>query len=49
VFDIQGRLTASHIIGDANAVLDIQGYAPGMYILKVTTAKGNKIQKLIKE
>jgi hypothetical protein len=49
VFDIQGRLTASHIIGEMNAALDIDNYAPGMYILKVTTAKGSKIQKLIKE
>jgi hypothetical protein len=49
VFDIQGRLTASHIIGEMNAALDIDNYAPGMYVLKIITAKGSKIQKLIKE
>lgn len=49
VFDVQGRITSTYLVNDSNASFDVSKYASGIYFVKVTTANGFKIQKLIKE
>ena len=47
VYDIQGRILET-IIGN-NKILDITDKANGVYFLKITTKKGSKIEKVVKE
>ncbi|MFT3795667.1 leucine-rich repeat domain-containing protein [Flavobacterium sp.] len=49
LFDLQGRLLQHSIENNSEISLDISGKANGIYFLKVTTEKGNKIEKIIKE
>ncbi len=49
LYDIQGRLLQTSLIGQSEASLDIAKRAAGIYILKVTTDKGTRVQKLIKQ
>lgn len=49
LFDIQGRQLEAKYTDEANASLDLTGRAAGVYFLKITTDKGSKVEKLIKE
>lgn len=49
LYDIQGRLLMAQNEGHATSSLDVSGRAKGVYILKVNTEKGLKIERLIKE
>ncbi len=49
LFDIQGRLLQVKMADDTTATLDFDGKSNGVYLVKVYTAKGMKVQKVIKE
>lgn len=49
LYDLQGRLLQTAVVNDATAKFDISSRAAGIYLLKVTTAKGVMAQKIIKE
>jgi hypothetical protein len=49
LYDIQGRLLQSSTVNDAAAQLNITQRASGIYLLKVTTDKGIKVEKIVKE
>ncbi|WP_309640890.1 T9SS type A sorting domain-containing protein [Flavobacterium sp.] len=48
-FDVQGRIMNTILPNDTKANLDIATYSRGIYFLKVSTDKGIKTQKIIKE
>jgi len=49
LYDIQGRLLQTGIVNEVSTSVDLSGRASGMYILKVNTEKGIKVEKLIRE
>ncbi len=49
LFDVQGRLLETGIINDISATVDLSARAAGMYFVKVTTDKGSKVEKVVKE
>jgi|GEM_PF-5370546 len=50
LYDVQGRLVLEHLARSEKSInLDISDRATGMYFLKITTAKGSKLEKLVKE
>ena len=49
LFDVQGRVLVTKIISENSEVLDISDKANGIYFLKITSDKGIKVEKLIKE
>lgn len=49
LYDLQGRIVATHLLGESNATIDISAYANGIYFVKVKTANGSQIQKLVKK
>jgi len=49
LYDIQGRLLQIGIVNEASASLDISNRATGIYLLKITTDKGIKVEKIIKQ
>lgn len=49
LYDMQGRLLQVAIENDTKANFDITERATGIYFLKITTDKGIKVEKLIKE
>lgn len=49
LYDIQGRLLQTVMPNDVEATLDLSMRAKGVYFLKVTSDKGVKVEKVIKE
>jgi hypothetical protein len=49
LFDVQGRLLHAKLVDENNAVLDITTEVAGVYFIKVTTDKGIKVEKIVKE
>ncbi|WP_309640889.1 T9SS type A sorting domain-containing protein [Flavobacterium sp.] len=49
IFDVQERIMSTSLISNTKANLDITTYSKGIYFLKVSTDKGIKTQKIIKE
>ncbi len=49
LYDVQGRLLQTSIENNTNAVIDISQKTTGIYFLKITSDKGTKIEKIIKE
>jgi len=49
LYDIQGRLLQIGIVNEASTSVDISGRADGIYLLKITTDKGIKVEKIIKQ
>ena len=49
LFDVQGRVLLTKMISENSEVLDISDKANGIYFLKITSDKGIKVEKLIKE
>ncbi|WP_181248491.1 DUF7619 domain-containing protein [Flavobacterium magnum] len=47
-FDAKGRLLSSSRDRGASSVRDVSHYAAGLYYVRVTSAKGSKIQKMVK-
>jgi len=49
LYDVQGRILQTVTPNQNAAMIDISAKAAGIYFLKVTTAKGTKTEKLIKQ
>ncbi|WP_294822934.1 T9SS type A sorting domain-containing protein [uncultured Flavobacterium sp.] len=49
MYDVQGRLLETGIVNDMNTTIDLTARQAGMYFVKVTTEKGVKIEKVIRE
>lgn len=49
IFDIQGRLLQHSFVSENSMVLDVSGRASGIYLIKVFTEKGIKVEKLIRD
>lgn len=49
LFDVQGRVLTTQIVTNSQSVLNISNYTNGIYFVKVTTEKGSKVVKIIKE
>jgi uncharacterized repeat protein (TIGR01451 family) len=49
LFDVQGRALQTAIENKNNTTFDISGQTNGIYFLKITTADGIKVEKIIKE
>lgn len=49
LYDLQGRIVATHLLGETAATIDISAYANGIYFVKVKTENGSQIQKLVKK
>lgn len=49
LFDVQGRILETSIENNTSAKLDISGKQNGIYFLKITTEKGSKVEKIVKE
>jgi len=47
LYDVQGRLLQT-VLGNQK-VLDIAHQANGIYFLKITTEKGSKVEKVVKQ
>ena len=49
MYDIQGRLLQTDMPDNNSTTLNIANRATGIYFVKITTAKGSKIEKVIKQ
>jgi uncharacterized repeat protein (TIGR01451 family) len=49
VFDIQGRLLETQLINDMKTAINLSEKTMGVYFLKITSDKGSKIEKIVKE
>lgn len=49
MYDVQGRLLETGIVNDMDTTIDLAARQSGMYYVKVTTDKGVKVEKLLKE
>jgi hypothetical protein len=49
LYDVQGRIIETHLIDEMNSTIDISSKAKGIYFLKITSDKGSKVEKIIKE
>jgi hypothetical protein len=49
LFDAQGRLLQTKLVNENNTTLDITTQSAGVYLIKATTDKGIKVQKIVKE
>lgn len=50
LYDVQGRLVLEHLARSEKSInLDVTNRAAGLYFIKITTAKGSKLEKLVKE
>ena len=49
LYDVQGRLLQVQMGSEMNMVLDLSTYNQGVYFLKITTALGVKIERMVKQ
>jgi hypothetical protein len=49
LYDVQGRLLQTHLIGENKTTLDISNQSNGVYFIKVISDKGIGVQKIVKE
>ncbi|WP_298222655.1 T9SS type A sorting domain-containing protein [Flavobacterium sp.] len=49
IYDVQGRIITASLVDALESKLDISRYNKGTYLIKITTAKGIKVQKLLKK
>lgn len=49
LFDVQGRLLQTSIENNNTTKLDVSNKTNGLYFIRITTEKGAKVEKLIKE
>jgi hypothetical protein len=45
----QGKILTTKIVDDSQSNFDISTYSNGVYFVKITTEKGSKIEKIVKE
>lgn len=49
VYDLQGRLIETHLPNATTSKIDFASYALGTYLVKITTYKGSRTQKVIRQ
>jgi hypothetical protein len=49
LYDVQGRLLQVQMGSEMNMVLDLSTHNQGVYFLKITTALGIKIERMVKQ
>lgn len=49
LFDVQGRLLQTKLVNENNTAVDITAQSAGVYFVKVTTDKGIKVEKIVRE
>jgi hypothetical protein len=49
LYDVAGRLLQTALVNDTQASIDIASRASGIYFVKITTEKGGKVEKIIKQ
>lgn len=49
LYDVQGRILTTKLVNETQSNLDISNYSNGIYFVKVTSEKGSKVVKIIKE
>jgi uncharacterized repeat protein (TIGR01451 family) len=49
VYDIQGRLLETKLLEDVTTTINLSDKTNGIYFFKITTDKGSKVEKIIKE
>ena len=49
LYDVQGRLLQTQLLDEVQTTIDISEKSTGIYFLKITSDKGSKVEKLIKE
>ena len=49
LYDVQGRLLQTQLANDNQTIIDISVHSNGVYFIKVTSDKGIKVGKIVKE
>lgn len=49
MYDIQGRMLRTAVVNANATTLDVSDKANGVYFIRITSDKGQKVEKLIKE
>lgn len=49
LYDVQGRLLQTQLADDNQTIVDISAHSNGVYFIKVTSNKGIKVGKIVKE
>lgn len=49
LYDVQGRLLQTKLENNVNSKIDITNKQNGIYFLKITSDKGSKVEKIVKE
>jgi hypothetical protein len=49
LYDVQGRILETNLVNDVSKTIDISTKQNGIYFIKITTEKGIKVEKIIKE
>ncbi|PJE40005.1 MAG: hypothetical protein CUR32_10605 [Flavobacterium sp.] len=49
LYDVQGRLLQTQLANDNQTIIDISAHSNGVYFIKVTSDKGIKVGKIVKE
>ena len=49
VYDVQGRILATHLAVNSETTIDLSRYPKGIYFVKVATDAGTKTEKIIRE
>lgn len=49
LYDVQGRLLQTQLIDEVQTTIDISEKSNGIYFLKITSDKGSKVEKIMKE
>ena len=49
LYDVQGRLLQTQLTKETRTVLDMSAQIKGVYFIKITTEKGIKVEKVVKE
>lgn len=49
LYDVQGRLLQTQLINENKVVFDLTTQAKGVYFVKITSDKGIKVEKIVKE
>jgi hypothetical protein len=49
LYDVQGRVLQSKLENENASILDISNQTTGIYFVKITSEKGSKVEKIVKE
>ncbi|MEC4049446.1 leucine-rich repeat domain-containing protein [Flavobacterium sp. SUN046] len=49
LYDVQGRILQTVLVNNANTKIDLSSQSEGIYFLKITSEKGSKVEKVVKQ